>query len=100
MALPSCAGGTLLVADRTATIVFPPEMEPLASAFQRAGPLAPQTLLKVLLPGGGIRIGVPWHFDVALDLDLGRTPQAHLEGLAMAAFDLAADPPVPLLDVM
>ena len=77
-----------------------PEMEQLSSAFQLAGHLESQTLLKVLLPGRVIRIGFPMNFDVAFDLDPGRTPQAHLEGFAIAAFGLAAEHPVPLLDVM
>ena len=100
MAMPSCEGGNLLVADRTETLLFSPELEQLSSAFQLAGHLESQTLLKVLLPGRVIRIGFPMNFDVALDLDPGRTPQAHLEGFALAAFDLAAAHPVPLLDVM
>ena len=100
MAMPSCEGGNLLVADRTETLLFSPEMEQLSSAFQLAGHLESQTLLKVLLPGRVIRIGFPMNFDVALDLDLGRTPQAPLEGFAIAAFGLAAEHPVPLLDVM
>ena len=98
MAMPSCEGGDLLVADRTEAMLFSPEMEQLSSAFQLAGHLDSQTLLKVLLPGGVIRIGFPMNFDVALDLDLGRTPQAHLEGFAIAAFGLTAEHPVPLFE--
>ncbi len=100
MVMPSCEGGNLLVADRTETLLFSPEMKQLSSAFQLAGHLESQTQLKVLLPGGVIRIGFPMDFDVALDLDLGRTPQAHLERCAMTAFGLAAEHPVPVLDVM
>ena|SRR2546421_6505487 len=100
MAMPSCEGGNLLVADRTEAMLFSPEMEQLSSAFQLAGHLDSQTLLKVLLPGGVIRIGFPMNFDVALALDLGRTPQAPLEGFAIAAFGLTAAHPVPLFDVM
>ncbi len=62
MAMPSCEGGNLLVADRTETMLFPPEMEQLSSPFQLAGHLEPQTLLKVLLPGRVIRIGFPVNF--------------------------------------
>ena len=36
MAMPSCEGGNLLVADRTETMLFPPEMEQLSSPFQLA----------------------------------------------------------------
>ena len=79
MAMPSCEGGNLLMADRTETLLFSPEIEQLSSPCELAGHLEPQTLLKVLLPGGVIRIGFPVNFDVALDLGPGRTPQAYLQ---------------------
>ena len=100
MVMSSCEGGNLLVADRTETLLFSPEMKQLSSAFQLAGHLESQTPLNVWLPGGVIRIGFPMDFDVALARDLGRTPQAHLERFAMTAFGLAAEHPVPVLDVM
>ena len=100
MVMPSCSVVIFWSTDRTDTVLFFPKMQQLSSTFQVAGHLESQTPFKVWFPRGVIRIGCPFDFDMALDLDWAARAQAHLERFAMTAFGLAAEHPVPVLDVM
>lgn len=58
MVMPSSEFGDFLLADRAASVLFPPEVQQLPPTLEIVGHFDIESLLKVPLPGGIVRINL------------------------------------------
>ncbi len=85
MAMPARELGDLLSADRAESILLPPKVQQLFSALEVVGHFDTESVFKVHLPGGIVRVGLTSDFDVAFDSHFGRIKQLNRMGFTVPA---------------